>query len=96
MPAVEEFYRDELKEAGTKVIGITQFRTTEEEALKFVEENELSFPTIYDGRAEVAARYGVDGVPTYVFIDRDGNVAAASSGARGIPALREILNNIGQ
>ena len=95
MPAVQELYETELKEQSIGVIGIAQFRTSEEDTVNFIEQNGLTFPNLYDERAEIAARYGVDGVPAYVFIDTDGNVATTSAGAQGVDVLRSKLRDLG-
>lgn len=94
MPAVQELYESELKDQGIAVIGIAQFRTTEKDTMGFVDENNLSFPNIYDEQAQIAARYGVDGVPAYVFIDTDGYIASTSAGAQGVEILRSTLTDL--
>ncbi len=41
----------------------------------FVAERDLTFPVLLDARRQVAAAYGVAGVPTTFFVDREGTVA---------------------
>ena len=87
-------YESELKQQGIQVIGIAQFRTTREDTQEFIDNESLSFPNIYDGSATLANAYGVDGVPSYVFIDGQGRVAASSTGAKGTDYLTSVLGSL--
>ena len=94
MPVIQESYTARLQEQGIAVIGVTQFRTTAEQAREFAEEHSLTFPSIYDGEAAIAQQYQVDGVPSYVLLDRQGRIAFRSSGARGVPLLENWLDQL--
>ena len=94
MPAVATLYRDKLDAAGVKVVGISQFNTTEAESIQFVEHHELTFTNIYDHQAQVAAAYSIQGVPSYVFIDKQGRIANVSTGARGVSLLESWLDEL--
>lgn len=94
MPAVASLYREELLHAGVNVIGISQFNTTEAASRDFVDRHELTFPNFYDPDAAVASAYGIRGVPTYVFLDKDGRVARTSAGARGVELIQAVLNEL--
>jgi peroxiredoxin len=61
---------------------------------EFVERHELTFPNFYDPDAAVASAYGIMGVPSYVFLDKDGRVARTSSGARGLELIQTVLNEL--
>ena len=91
MPVVAELYRAELDAAGIDVVGISQFNTTEAASIAFVEHHQLTFPNLYDGKALLAGVYNVPGVPTYVFLDKDGRIAHTSSGARGVALIESVL-----
>lgn len=94
MPAVADLYRDKLDAAGIDVVGISQFRTTEAETIAFVERNNMTFPNIYDAEALLARVYGVDGVPAYVFLDKEGRIAHVSAGARGVALIESVLDDL--
>ncbi len=94
MPAVSALYRDDLADAGLHVIGVSQFRTTEAATRDFVDSKDLTFPNFYDPEAAVASAYGIRGVPTYIFLDREGRIAHRSQGARGIELIESVLNEL--
>ena len=94
MPAVAALYREELLDAGVDIIGVSQFNTTEVATREFVARNELTFPNFYDPDAAVASAYGIRGVPSYVFLDKQGRVARTSAGARGVELIQTILNEL--
>ena len=76
------------------VIGVSQFNTTRADTIAFVERNELTFPNFYDPDASVAIAYEVRGVPSYVFLDKEGRIAHRSSGARGVQLIESVLNEL--
>ena len=94
MPVVASLYRDKLDAAGIDVIGVSQFNTTEAATIEFVERNQLTFPNLFDDRAQLAGAYGIRGVPSYVFIDKQGRVAHVSAGARGVELIESWLERL--
>ncbi len=94
MPVVAERYREKFEAAGINVIGVSQFRTTEADTIAFVERNQLTFPNIYDEQAQLASAYGIQGVPSYVFLDKAGRIAYRSAGARGVDLIEARLNDL--
>ena len=89
MPTVATLYREPLSASGVTVIGISQFKTNEANSIAFIKQGNLSFLNVYDEDAQIAQAYTVRGVPTYVFIDRDGHIAATSSSARGVGLIED-------
>jgi peroxiredoxin len=53
----------------------------------FVDEFGITFPVLFDATGDVAARYGVRGLPATFFIDRDGVVRRSTYG----PVFGELL-----
>ena len=94
MPVIQQTYAARLQNEGVAVIGVTQFRTTAEQARGFAAEHNLTFPSIFDAEAAIAQQYQVDGVPSYVLLDRQGRIAFRSSGARGVPLLENWLDQL--
>ena len=94
MPAVASLYRDKLDAAGIDVVGVSQFNTSEAATVEFVERNQLTFPNVYDEQAQLAGAYGIRGVPSYVFIDKQGRIAHVSSGARGVDLIESWLDQL--
>ena len=94
MPVVAERYREKFEAAGINIIGVSQFRTTEADTIAFVERNELTFPNLYDQQAQLASAYGIEGVPSYVFLDKQGRIAHRSSGARGVDLIENWLDDL--
>ena len=94
MPAVQVLYTEELQAASIDVVGVSQFRTTEAATSEFVDRTGLSFPNFFDESAKLADAYGVGGVPSYVFLDKEGLVAYTSSGARGTDLIRSLLTDL--
>jgi peroxiredoxin len=94
LPAVAALYREELLAAGVDVIGVSQFNTTEAASRDFVDRHELTFPNFYDPDAAVASAYGIRGVPSYVFLGKEGRIARTSSGARGVELIATVLNEL--
>ena len=60
----------------------------------FVEEFQMSIPVPLDKRGDVRDLYQVRGMPTSVFIDRDGTVASTWAGLLTPDKLAELLNQI--
>lgn len=87
-------YREELRDAGVNIIGVSQFNTTRTDTIAFVERNELTFPNFHDPDAAVATAYQIRGVPSYVFLDKEGRIAYLSSGARGVQLIESVLNEL--
>jgi peroxiredoxin len=94
LPAVASLYREKLDAAGIDVIGVSQFNTSEAATVAFVERNQLTFPNVYDEQAQLAGAYGIRGVPSYVFIDKQGRIAHVSSGARGVDLIESWLDQL--
>lgn len=88
---MEDLYKTELKENNIQIIGIAQFNTTEAQSKEFINEHDLTFPTIYDPESQVAQSYNVTGVPSYIFIDKTGHIESRSSGANGVELIQSKL-----
>ncbi len=69
-------------------------RETKETGGKYIEEKGFSFPVYFDTEQDAAAKYGLVSIPTTIFIDRDGYIAAGVRGAVNAKALQEGIDLI--
>lgn len=92
MPVLQQLYADTLREQGVDVMGVTM-RTTPDEARRFNTRLGIDFPSVHD-EGGVATSYQIGGVPTYVFLDREGRVAFHSAGARGMEPIKQNLSRL--
>lgn len=53
---------------------------TKEKAAAYVKEKGFTFPVFYDTDLSAINTYGIQAFPTTVFVDKDGNIAAATQG----------------
>jgi thiol-disulfide isomerase/thioredoxin len=64
-------------------------RETKETGTRYIEDRGFSFPVYFDTEQEAANAYGVMSIPTTVFIDRDGYIAAGAQGAIDAKTLED-------
>jgi thiol-disulfide isomerase/thioredoxin len=82
-------YRDQ----GVAFVGVAVFET-ERPAQDFVRGLVLTYPNGFDADGEIARRYGVQSVPTTLFIDRDGRVMRQRAGAQTEAEFRRYIAEI--
>lgn len=56
-------------------------RETMEKGKEHITDNKYTFPVYYDTKQEAANTYGVSGLPTTYFIDKDGFIVTGAQGA---------------
>jgi len=78
MPDLERFARDAAKD-GVQVIGINEGES-EQTAGAFAEKVGVTFPILLDREQQYGTAFGALGLPTSVFVRRDGTVAVAIDG----------------
>ncbi|MDE2573293.1 MAG: TlpA family protein disulfide reductase [bacterium] len=78
MPDLERFSRNAAKD-GVLVIGINEGESAQTAAL-FVKRVGVTFPILLDQQQQYGAAYGALGLPTTVFVRRDGTVSEAVDG----------------
>ena len=84
---------EKYKDQGLVILGVNA-QESGEDANKFVEKYNLSFPVTLDSRGEVMGLYGVRGLPTTLFIDPEGRVAVRWAGILTKPMIEEYLGQI--
>jgi cytochrome c biogenesis protein CcmG/thiol:disulfide interchange protein DsbE len=95
-PVLEQAY-ERWRDRGVVVLGIDQ-QDVEGDALAFVREHGLTYPSVRDGEGSVPARFGATGVPETFFIDRQGRIVGYFSGPLNLdPAAleRDIQHALG-
>ena len=89
LPHIVEVY-EEYRDQGFDVLAVN-VREDPSRVSKYVEEAGLSFTVLLDTRGQVSKRYFVRGIPTNVFVDREGIVRAVHVGAMSEPQLRDYV-----
>ena len=89
IPDVVDLYA-EMEEDGLAVLAVDIMEPRDLVA-EFAAEAGMEFPVLLDAEARVADRYYVRGVPTNVFIDREGTVVRVVPGAPEKEDLRGYL-----
>lgn len=72
MPLLDELYT-RYRPAGFTLLGVNVDADTTA-AEKLLQDIPVSFPVVYDTQSKVSETYGVDAMPTTIFIDRDGKL----------------------
>jgi cytochrome c biogenesis protein CcmG/thiol:disulfide interchange protein DsbE len=74
MPAMQQAY-EEYADHGFSILAVNATNVdTKAAAYQFAQDNQLTFPILFDPDGEVAQIYRASSLPTSFFIDRDGNI----------------------
>ena len=80
IPLVQKFYM-EHKDAGLVVVGMNM----DDEAsavYPFVKQFHMTYPVVYAGGTSAAQDYQIDGIPTFILIDTEGQIVRRYEGFR--------------
>jgi thiol-disulfide isomerase/thioredoxin len=95
MPDFEQMYLELGDEIQFLMINMTDgSRETQKKAIDFINENEYSFPVFFDLKSNAASIYGVQNLPTTLFIDAEGNFVAYATGAIDKATLKRGIDMI--
>jgi peroxiredoxin len=62
---------------------------------KFIAHSKLTFPVVYDNGLETAQKFGIEGIPTTMVIDKSGNIQFVISGSRdGNEVVNDLIDQI--
>lgn len=89
---LEEAWQD-YKNQGVVFIGVDHL-DTEKEALKYMAQYGITYPSGPDMGDKISQAYGITGVPETFFIDKDGNIAHVQIGPIERPALYNLLDKL--
>ena len=92
IPTLNQVYR-EYRQREVAFIGIA-VNDTEDKAKQFVVEFDVSFPTGVDKTGEISDAFGLYGVPTTLFIDKEGIISYLHSGGVTEKLLKHELDKI--
>ena len=92
MPDLEAYYREHQAD-GFVVLAVNSQESADTVAA-FLEDHDFTFPVLLDTEGVVMNRYRIRGLPTSVFIDRDGNVHGVWTGQLSPARLRELVDPI--
>lgn len=95
MPDFDAVYQELGGEVVFMMINMTDGnRETVQTARAFIEKTDYTFPVYFDEGQKAAGVYGVRSIPTTVFIDRQGRIAAQKQGSMSEQALRAGIEKI--
>jgi thiol-disulfide isomerase/thioredoxin len=95
-PAFSEVAAD-LADDGVQFLGINVKETDPQFATAFVDRFDISFPSLYDPRGEVALAfrdYPANAIPSTIVLDPEGRVAAVYTGEVSQEDLRTVLDRM--
>jgi peroxiredoxin len=92
MPEIVKAYQAHQQD-GLVVLGVN-VQESADVADDFVQQLGMEFPVVLDSRGEIQQLYQVRGLPTTLFIDREGRVAARWAGLLTADLLEEYLAQI--
>lgn len=91
-PDIQDLY-EEYKEDGVVILGINnEGRNT---ARQYMQKHDYNFPTLLDTTDSTAREYGVNAMPYYFVIDRNGNISSEIVGYHPKSDMLEALKKAG-
>ncbi|MEM7029709.1 MAG: TlpA disulfide reductase family protein [Chloroflexota bacterium] len=91
---LEQAYKD-FQDQGVIFVGV-DYLDTEKEALAYMAEYGITYPSGQDIGTQISRDYHLTGVPETFFIDREGNVAHVQIGSIEEPQLYQLLAKLSQ
>jgi thiol-disulfide isomerase/thioredoxin len=92
-PALDKLYSS----YGGKNLMIVGVSVSEERKVveKFLHEHPHRYPVVLTSENEMPKAYQIGAFPTYIVIDKDGNLVTATEGDKGFSSLRKMLKKAG-
>ena len=95
MPDFENVYQDLGDEVQFMMVSVVDGRReTIESATQFVAEGGFTFPVYFDTEQEGARAYGIQAIPTTIFIDSNGNIVHEILGKIDEETLRKGIDSL--
>jgi thiol-disulfide isomerase/thioredoxin/outer membrane lipoprotein-sorting protein len=93
MPITEKIH-NEFSEKGLVVLAINMAEK-EETVKKYIDEFKYTFPTLLDSDGSVSGTFGIQAIPSFIIIDKDGKIFSYEVGFHGEQKLRAKLKEAG-
>src|SRR2546423_4192042 len=91
LPALEAMaqrYRGRIQ-----FVGVT-FNDTRDSARGLLDRSGVTYPAAFDAKSDLAYDYGIQGMPTTLFIGPDGNLLEGKKGEFSEPQLQSVLDRL--
>jgi len=85
-PELDRFYRESSEVANLLVVAV---QDTEEDVTNFLQSNGYQFPVMLDLDGQLAKEYRIQGVPTLVVIDSQGEISRTLVGVK--PTAEDLV-----
>ena len=95
MPEFDEIAKEYAGKVAFMMVNLTDgVQETQEKAQAFIDSMGYTFPVYFDKDSEAAYKYGIQSIPTTIFIDANGNLIAGATGAIDGETLRYGISMI--
>lgn len=94
LPYFNTLYNELGDDVVFMMVNCTGGRETQSVVEKFVKDNGYDFPVYFDKKYKANSAYNVSGIPTTLFIDRDGKLVHKEVGSMDEDELRDFIEEI--
>ena len=95
MPEFDEIAKEYAGKVEFMMVNLTDgVQETQEKAQAFIDSMGYTFPVYFDKDSDAAYKYGVQSIPTTIFIDANGDLVAGAPGAIDGETLRYGISMI--
>lgn len=99
LPDIEEIYKEYgMNEEEVVILGITfpnmDKEVSKEGIIDFIEENEYTFPVVFDESGQLAYQYYITGFPMTFLINKEGSVEGYVSGMMTKEMMKQIIEEL--
>lgn len=103
MPHIEELYQEfNLNKEDVVILGVanpssaqypSNADVSKEEIIEFLDENEYTFPVVFDTTGEIFASYYINAFPTTFMIDKEGNIYGYVASMLTKDIMKQIIDD---
>lgn len=92
MPELEKLYQ-ETKDSDLVIIAVN-LGDSKETVQAFMNQNNYHFTVLLDSDNAIASKYGITGIPTSIFLDREGYLVDGMTGAMSYDNMRSYIDKL--